>query len=196
MYGTSLAWFSIILTTLSTYFTQPPYNFSPSGVGLLNLPPFIGGVIALVLSTSNDWIILQLAKRNNGVFEPEMRLWLALPGVLACPGGTLLFGLSMAKVRVHLACNQTTNIADRKIQGYPWIVPCIGSAIFSFGFGIIGDTSLTYLQDCYTEVSTSSTQTIFYSNLSWVGYWRCPCSSGICSQQSGDDDCVRLDTMD
>jgi MFS family permease len=100
MYGSSLAWFSVILTTLSTYFTEPPYNFSPSSVGLLNLPPFIGALLALIISASNDWVILLLSKRNKGVFEPEMRLWLALPGVLLCPAGMLLFGLSMAKVSV------------------------------------------------------------------------------------------------
>jgi MFS family permease len=100
IYGSSLAWFSVILTTLSTYFTEPPYNFTPSSIGLMNLPPFIGAFFALIISASNDWIILQLAKRNKGVFEPEMRLWLALPGVVLCPAGMLLFGLSMAKVSV------------------------------------------------------------------------------------------------
>jgi MFS family permease len=71
MWGATLTWFSVILTTLSTYFTLPPYNFSAAGVGLMNLPPFIGSALALVVSGGNDWIIVQLAKRNNGVFEPR-----------------------------------------------------------------------------------------------------------------------------
>jgi MFS family permease len=99
MYGSSLAWFSILLNTLSIYFTLPPYNFGPSAVGLMNLPPFIGALIALAISASNDWVILKLAKRNKGVFEPEMRLWMGLLGVITGPAGMLLFGLSMAKVR-------------------------------------------------------------------------------------------------
>lgn len=111
MYGTSLAWFSVILTTLSTYFTLPPYNFTPSGIGLLNLAPFIGSLIALIISASNDWIILQLAKRNRGIFEPEMRLWLALPGVVLAPAGLLLFGLSLAKVRTDDMLETTSNEA-------------------------------------------------------------------------------------
>ncbi|KAK4550296.1 hypothetical protein LTR36_003263 [Oleoguttula mirabilis] len=133
MWGSCLTFFSVLLTTLSTYFTLPPYNFTTSGIGLMSLPPFIGGFLALGVSSSNDWIILQLARRNGGVFEPEMRLWLALVGVVVTPAGLLLFGLSMA-------------------EGKPWIIPCIGSAMYGFGFSIIGDASLTYLQDCYAEV--------------------------------------------
>ena len=40
-YGSLLAWFSVSVTTYSVYFTLPPYNFSPSGIGLLNLAPFV-----------------------------------------------------------------------------------------------------------------------------------------------------------
>ncbi|KAK5116327.1 hypothetical protein LTR85_009299 [Meristemomyces frigidus] len=133
MWGSCLTFFSVLLTTLSTYMTLPPYNFTTSGIGLMSLPPFIGGLLALFVSASNDWIILKLAERNGGVFEPEMRLWLALIGVVITPAGLLLFGLSMA-------------------EGKPWIIPCIGSALYGFGFSIIGDASLTYLQDCYAEV--------------------------------------------
>ncbi|KAK4898945.1 hypothetical protein LTR27_003676 [Elasticomyces elasticus] len=133
MWGSTLMWFSIVLTTLSTYITLPPYNFTPAGVGLMNLPPFIGTVLGLLVSASNDWIILKLAKRNGGTFEPEMRLWLGLVGAIITPAGVLLFGLSMAK-------------------GMPWIVLCIGTAMYGFGSALNGAVSLTYLQDCYAEV--------------------------------------------
>ncbi|KAK3641702.1 hypothetical protein LTR22_016410 [Elasticomyces elasticus] len=97
MWGSTLMWFSILVTTMSTYFTLPPYNFSPSGIGLMNLAPFLGTVLGLSLSSCNDWIILRLSKRNGGMFEPEMRLWLGLVGVVLAPAGLLLFGLSMSK---------------------------------------------------------------------------------------------------
>lgn len=146
IYGSSLAWFSVVLNTLSTYFTLPPYNFGPAAIGLMNLPPFIGTLIALVIASSNDWIILQLAKRNGGVFEPEMRLWLGLLGVVAAPAGMLMYGLTLAK-------------------GVAWIVPAIGLGIFGFGFGIVSDVSLTYLQDCYTgEDSSFSDETTIANN--------------------------------
>jgi hypothetical protein len=41
-YGSILAWFSILATTETTYFAGPPYNFTTVGIGLLNLPAFIG----------------------------------------------------------------------------------------------------------------------------------------------------------
>jgi hypothetical protein len=134
MWGACLTWFSVILTTLSVYFTLPPYNFSSAGIGLLNLPPFIGGLIALFVSGGNDYVIIVLAKRNGGIFEPEMRLWLCLIGVVIAPVGLLLYGLSLA-------------------MGMHWLVPCVGTAIYGAGFSIVGTSSLTYLQDCYAEVS-------------------------------------------
>ncbi|TKA77610.1 hypothetical protein B0A55_03139 [Friedmanniomyces simplex] len=133
MWGATLMWFSVVLTTMSTYFTLPPYNFSPIGIGLMNLPPFLGTLLGLLVSSSNDWIILRLSKRNHGIFEPEMRLWLALCGALITPAGVLLFGLSMT-------------------NGMAWIVPCVGNAMFGFGSALNGGASLTYLQDCYAEV--------------------------------------------
>lgn len=101
----------------------------------MNLPPFIGGIVgSLYGGLLNDWLIVKLARRNNGVFEPEMRLWVALPVVLATPVSILLFGLATA-------------------NGLHWIVPCIGSGIFGFAFVALGDVALTYAMDCYVEVS-------------------------------------------
>ncbi|EPE34391.1 MFS general substrate transporter [Glarea lozoyensis ATCC 20868] len=98
-YGSILAWLSIMITTVSTYLSQPPYNFAPSGIGLFNLPPFIGAILgSLFGGPLSDWYIMRLAKRNGGVYEPEMRLHLALPAVVACPVGILVFGLGLAKI--------------------------------------------------------------------------------------------------
>jgi hypothetical protein len=98
-YGSLLAWISIIITAISTYMSAPPYNFTSAGVGLMNIPPFIGAVIGSVVGGPlNDWVILRLARRNEGVYEPEMRLWGVVLGVLACPAGLLVFGLGLAQV--------------------------------------------------------------------------------------------------
>ena len=134
IYGAILAWFAVILSTMSVYFTYEPYNFDDTGLGLLNLAPFVGSVLgALCGGPLNDWFSMKLARRNNGIFEPEMRLWMALPGVAATPAGIWLFGFTMA-------------------EGLPWIAPCVGMAMFGFGAAIIGDTSLTYLTDCYADI--------------------------------------------
>ncbi|ORY60290.1 major facilitator superfamily transporter [Pseudomassariella vexata] len=137
IWGSLLAWFSVLLTTLSTYFPIEPYNFSASAIGLMNLPPFIGSVIGLMFAPVNDWLILKLARRNGGTYEPEMRLWMALPGVFLVPTGMLVFGLSMT-------------------EGKPWIIPAIGLAIFGFGMSLLGDGVLTYVQDCYSKIIGSA----------------------------------------
>lgn len=135
MYGSILAWFSVIVNVWSIYFILPPYNFSAAGIGLMNLPPFIGGIVgSLYGGLLNDWLIIRLSRRNKGIFEPEMRLWVALPAVLAMPASILLFGLATA-------------------NGLHWIVPCIGSGIFGFAMVTLGDVGLTYAMDCYCEVS-------------------------------------------
>ncbi|OCL11054.1 major facilitator superfamily transporter [Glonium stellatum] len=134
IYGAILAWFAVILSTMSVYFTYEPYNFNDTGLGLLNLAPFAGSVLgALCGGPLNDWFSMKLARRNSEIFEPEMRLWMALPGVAATPAGIWLFGFTMA-------------------EGLPWIVPCVGMALFGFGAAVIGDTSLTYLTDCYADI--------------------------------------------
>lgn len=134
-YGSLLAWFSMAVTTYSVYFTLPPYNFGSEGIGLMNLPPFIGGLIgSLFAGIVTDRSIIWLARRNGGVFEPEMRLWTALPGVVIMPFSLLWFGFSTA-------------------DGNAWIVPAVALGFFGFGFVVLGDVALTYAMDSYTDVS-------------------------------------------
>lgn len=103
-YSSLLVWFAVIATTQSEFFALAPYNFGTSQIGLLNLPPFIGSVIGCAWGGPvSDWSIQWLAKRNNGVFEPEMRLYIAfLPGLVG-PAGILLYGCSLAKVNNDIA---------------------------------------------------------------------------------------------
>lgn len=134
-YGSLLAWFSMAVTTYSVYFTLPPYSFGAEGIGLMNLPPFIGGMIGSIFAgIATDRSIIWLARRNGGVFEPEMRLWTALPGDIIMPFSLLWFGFSTA-------------------DGNAWIVPALGLAFFGFGFVVLGDVALTYAMDSYTDVS-------------------------------------------
>lgn len=98
-YGSILAWFAIMTSVQATYLLGPPYNFTAIGIGLMNLPPFIGSFIGFFIGGwLNDQSILWLAKRNRGVFEPEMRLWMALPAAILLPAGILMFGLGLANV--------------------------------------------------------------------------------------------------
>lgn len=77
----------------------PAWNFSPSQIGMMHLVAMAGHVVGAILAgTLSDYSIVRLAARNNGVFEPEMRLWVALPGGLISFSGLLVYGLSIANV--------------------------------------------------------------------------------------------------
>lgn len=134
IYGSMLAWFSVVVSVYSAWFTFPPYNFSAQSVGLMNLAPFIGSILGSAYGgLLSDWLIVFLSRRNNGIYEPEMRLWLALPAVIITPGSILFFGLPMA-------------------QGLPWIIPALGAGFFGFAFASLSDIALTYAMDCYQEI--------------------------------------------
>jgi MFS family permease len=123
-YGSTLAWFAIMTslqvsppcvhaeidyrlklfhtdTHQATYMLEPPYNFDAIGVGLMNIAPFVGALLGFPCGGwLSDKSILWLSKRNRGIYEPEMRLWLALPVAVLGPASILMFGLGMA----HVCC--------------------------------------------------------------------------------------------
>lgn len=99
-FGTLSICFAVIASVMSTYLFKPPYNFSASSVGLMSLALFATSVPALIFGGyGNDKLIMWLSKRNGGVYEPEMRLWLALPMAIVVPGGILMSGLTISYVR-------------------------------------------------------------------------------------------------
>lgn len=99
-YGTLLAVFAILTTVQALYMFDAPYNFTAAGVGLMNVAPFVGTVPGVIFGGwLNDKSIIWLSKRNNGIYEPEMRLWMALPFAIICPVGILMLGVGLAYVR-------------------------------------------------------------------------------------------------
>lgn len=133
-YGLLMACSNLTVTTLSSVMTLPPYNFGTAQIGLMGLPPFIGTSLAsLICGPLSDSIALFLAKRRNGVYEPEMRLWLALAFALFVPAGMFMFGIGLQR-------------------GTHWILPALGMGVMSFGAVPASSSALTYLTDSYTEV--------------------------------------------
>lgn len=99
-YGMSLSSFAIMTSVQATYLLEPPYNFRATGIGLINLAPFVGACFGFFVGGYlNDKSIMWLSKRNRGIYEPEMRLWLALAATPLLPAGILIFGLSLVRVR-------------------------------------------------------------------------------------------------
>ncbi|OGE51931.1 hypothetical protein PENARI_c011G01041 [Penicillium arizonense] len=133
-YGLLLAWFAVISSAASYFMLNPPYSVNSSSLGLFMISALIGAILgAIVGATLNDQSILWLARRNGSIFEPEMRLWMGLPGSRVATAGVLTFGLGL-------------------LRTLPWVVLAVRYAIFGFGFSVTGDIALTYLTDCYPEI--------------------------------------------
>lgn len=118
-YGTILAWFAACVSAASYFMIGAPYNFSASAIGLFNLGGFIGTLIATFTAPFlNDWLIVWQSRRNGGIFEPEMRLWMIFPaGILNC-AGLLMFGIGLGRVRLQLLSILTwLTIFSRALRG-------------------------------------------------------------------------------
>jgi hypothetical protein len=96
IYGTTLTWIVVFSVVNGVIFVAPPYNFSVSQTGLTGLSPFILSIIGEVISGPlNDYLCLQLAKKNHGVYEPEFRLVLMTVVVILGTVGFFGFGLTV-----------------------------------------------------------------------------------------------------
>ncbi|KAG5370055.1 putative MFS-type transporter [Yarrowia sp. E02] len=133
-YTFMLTWLAMSATTLANSFTQPPYEFSSEAIGNMNISPFVGLLIGSFYGGwLNDKHMLYLTKRNHGIYEPEMRLYMLIPTGLIMTAGVFMFGLSIS-------------------AGTHWAVPMVGLGVFAVGFGANGSITLTYLVDCYRDM--------------------------------------------
>ncbi|KAI4180247.1 MAG: hypothetical protein L6R41_007355 [Letrouitia leprolyta] len=73
-------WILSIITMIPAAYVQ----YSPQIQGLLFLGLLLGTLFSEMFMSGrlSDYIVAKLAKRNNGVRQPEMRLWLAYPAAL------------------------------------------------------------------------------------------------------------------
>jgi hypothetical protein len=68
----------LLFTTITPVFLST-YNWQPEMTGLAYLGIGVGSMIGItVVARTSDVTIVRLAKKNNGVYEPEMRLPLCI----------------------------------------------------------------------------------------------------------------------
>ena len=69
VYMTSITWIVVITIVNSQIFSQPPYNFHVSQVGLTFLALFVGSIIGTIVARPTiDGIVKLMALKNNGTF--------------------------------------------------------------------------------------------------------------------------------
>ena len=175
VYAVLLSWGTVMSAAQSTYMLDPPYSFDSTQIGLMHLAPFIGNTIgALAGGPITDWLVLKLAKRNNGIYEPEMRLWVLVPFIPFQIAGPFWFGYALQ-------------------EGQSWVSVAFATAVSHFGTAPISSVTLTYMLDAYNEVSLFAIVIVINreeSNSSGADRRRCPCGSDFLEEYL--EYCLRL----
>ncbi|KAF4444537.1 Major facilitator superfamily transporter [Fusarium austroafricanum] len=144
-YASTSAAFAIVTSVQAMYLLQPPYNFTPSSIGLMSLAPFIGTFPGIFFGGYlDDKSIVWLSKRNGGIYEPEMRLWLALPLAILTAGSVLMSGLGI-------------------VYAAPWPLVAFGFGLLGFNLGASGSIALSYCMDCYHDIIGNAMVGIVFS---------------------------------
>jgi MFS family permease len=158
VYGLVTAALQVSVTLIAAVMPAPPYNFTPAQVGLMSLPPLIGNILGTAIGAPiTDRLILYLARRNKGIYEPEMRLWLLLIFAPIFPAGIILFGYGLG-------------------LGMSWPVVAMGSGLMGFAMTPIASVALSYLTDAYTDVSFSLLLNVDIECADvWTDYCRLSC---------------------
>ncbi|RDA84168.1 hypothetical protein CP532_3908 [Ophiocordyceps camponoti-leonardi (nom. inval.)] len=134
-YASGVCWLVVLCSVVSVVFSSAPYDFNAAQVGFVMCGgPLVGSLLGSIYGGYfSDWAVVRFARRNGGLLEPEMRLWLLPLPALLMSGGLALFGVT----------------ADR---GMHWIFPSIGTAIFVTGFGAVSDITFTLVIDAFPDI--------------------------------------------
>ncbi|OAL33528.1 hypothetical protein AYO20_07214 [Fonsecaea nubica] len=131
----SLSWFNVVNGTLPSILGAEPYNFSANIVGVFYIAAVIGvGFGSYFSGHLSDRLAVFMARRNNGVFEPEHRLWVFLIALIIHPFGCLLFGVGAAH-NIH------------------WVGLAFGLGIFCATLPMGSSVAYNYVIDSYKEVA-------------------------------------------
>jgi len=129
----------VAVNILNSFVLQaPPYSWSPMINGLINIPGLLGNILG---GYAGGWLVDVFcdwrARRNNGVFEPEGRLYLlALPAVITA-AGCVLFGYGVERT-LH------------------WISLFIGYGMVSFALTAVPTITMAYVSDCVLPVNSDA----------------------------------------
>ena len=73
--GAMCAFYVGIAIVVAGVFSEAPWLLNTSEIGYMSAGPFVGGCVgSFIISTTSDPVAKWLTKKNNGIFEPEMRL--------------------------------------------------------------------------------------------------------------------------
>ncbi|KAK6454151.1 spermidine exporter, MDR-type pump [Scheffersomyces xylosifermentans] len=127
----------LMIVTFPDVYTNS-YGFSVGISGLMYIPLGVGSTIGVVFWTiAIDKVYYRMAAKNGGVAKPEYRLPCLCFSGIGVPVGLIWYGWS-AQNHLH------------------WIMPSIGSALFSFSVVAVFQTIQNYLIDMNNRFAASS----------------------------------------
>ncbi|CAK9436341.1 uncharacterized protein LODBEIA_P08990 [Lodderomyces beijingensis] len=145
IYGFQMCWLSLLLNTQSIIYESEPYFFSVESVGLTNVAVFVGNVIGMFYGGQFvDWFTVKMARRNNGIMEPEFRLHTMVVPTLINAAGILAYGLG-SYYKKHWA-----------------ISVFIGQAFMGFAMSSSGAVCLVYAVECYEKLTNETLVLILF----------------------------------
>lgn len=150
VYALAVGWLIVLSESVAHIYRDTSYNFTPLQVGLVYISPFIGGVLGTaVAGRVSDLVVRFMARKNDGVYEPEFRLLMAVPIAISTVIGLMGFGWS----------------AEEKDK---WIVPTVFFGVISFGCSLASTTAITFVVDSYRMYAGEALVTLNFSkSKSW-----------------------------
>ncbi|KAJ4286041.1 hypothetical protein N0V90_013388 [Kalmusia sp. IMI 367209] len=146
VYALAVGWLIVLSESVAeVYQNHESYNFSALQVGLVYISPFVGGVLGTAVAGKiSDVIVRFMARKNDGVYEPEFRLIMAIPIAISTVIGLMGFGWSVEE-------------RDN------WIVPTVMFGVISFGCSLGSTTSVTFVVDSYRQYAGEALVTLNFS---------------------------------
>ncbi|CAI5760225.1 unnamed protein product [Candida verbasci] len=139
VYGSQMMWLSLVANTQDMIFSAPPYNFTPQYVGFTTLGQFFGNIFGMLYGgLFVDWLAVKLAKKNNGIMEPEHRLHSMWVPFIVNAVGVITYGLG-------------------SYYGAHWAIPTVmGQGFIGFAMSSLGAICLTYAVECYHNLASEA----------------------------------------
>ena len=146
VYALAVGWLIVLSESVShIYRDRESYSFTALQVGLVYISPFVGGVLGTAVAGKvSDLVVRFMARRNDGVYEPEFRLIMALPITISTVIGLMGFGWS----------------AEEKNN---WAVPTVFFGVISFGCSLASTTAITFVVDSYRVYAGEALVTLNFS---------------------------------
>jgi hypothetical protein len=146
MWSVVFTWVILVGAVASQIFSAPPYNMSTTSVGNLSgIAPFIGSTLrTFITEWAYDKIAEYLASRNDGVYEPEFRLFIIIPAFAAIAVGGFGLGAAIDKALPAVTCGVYLAIINFSVgAGCTGIVTytndvCNHRAGEAFGLAMVG----------------------------------------------------------